>query len=468
MTLLIAIVGRPNVGKSTLFNRLVGKKLALVDDTPGVTRDRREGDGKLGDLKFSVLDTAGLEDADEVSLKGRMRAQTDQAIRDADVILFMVDVRAGILPVDHEFANLVRESEKPVVLLANKAEGRLGEQAAYDAYSLGLGDPVTISAEHGEGMADLYEMLMPFSDAVEGIDDLAGDEEFEEEIDLDEDGPVAEEGPVRPLRIAIIGRPNAGKSTLINRVIGDDRLLTGPEAGITRDSISVDWNWRERPLKLFDTAGIRKKARVTQKLEKLSVSDALRAIRFSEVTVIVIDSLIPFEKQDLQLTDLVEKEGRAPVIALNKWDLVEDRQKTLNDLREKTTRLLPQIRGVPLVPISGLHGDGLDKMLEACVRAHDIWNRRVVTAKLNRWFSTLTVRHPPPAIAGRRMKLRYITQIKSRPPHFVVFCTRPDVLPESYKRYIINGLRDTFSLDGSPIRLSFRTSDNPFSHKAKK
>ena len=468
MTLLIAIVGRPNVGKSTLFNRLVGKKLALVDDTPGVTRDRREGDGKLGDLKFSVLDTAGLEDADEVSLKGRMRAQTDQAIRDADVILFMVDVRAGILPVDHEFANLVRESEKPVVLLANKAEGRLGEQAAYDAYSLGLGDPVTISAEHGEGMADLYEMLMPFSDAVENVDDLAGDEEFEEEFDSDEDGPVAEEGPVRPLRIAIIGRPNAGKSTLINRVIGDDRLLTGPEAGITRDSISVDWNWRERPLKLFDTAGIRKKARVTQKLEKLSVSDALRAIRFSEVTVIVIDSLIPFEKQDLQLTDLVEKEGRAPVIALNKWDLVEDRQKTLNDLREKTTRLLPQIRGVPLVPISGLHGDGLDKMLEACVRAHDIWNRRVVTAKLNRWFSTLTVRHPPPAIAGRRMKLRYITQIKSRPPHFVVFCTRPDVLPESYKRYIINGLRDTFSLDGSPIRLSFRTSDNPFSHKAKK
>lgn len=468
MTLLIAIVGRPNVGKSTLFNRLVGKKLALVDDTPGVTRDRREGDGKLGDLKFSVLDTAGLEDADEVSLKGRMRAQTDQAIRDADVILFMVDVRAGILPVDHEFANLVRESEKPVVLLANKAEGRLGEQAAYDAYSLGLGDPVSISAEHGEGMADLYEMLMPLSDAEKSLDDLVGDAIDDEEFLSDEDALQTEEGPVRPLRIAIIGRPNAGKSTLINRIIGDDRLLTGPEAGITRDSISVDWNWRERPLKLFDTAGIRKKARVVQKLEKLSVSDALRAIRFSEVTVIVIDSLIPFEKQDLQLTDLVEKEGRAPVIALNKWDLVEDRQKTLNDLREKTTRLLPQIRGVPLVPISGLHGDGLDKMLEACVQAHDIWNRRVVTAKLNRWFSTLTVRHPPPAIAGRRMKLRYITQIKSRPPHFVVFCTRPDVLPESYKRYIINGLRETFSLDGSPIRLSFRTSDNPFANKAKR
>lgn len=468
MTFLVAIVGRPNVGKSTLFNRLVGKKLALVDDTPGVTRDRREGDGKLGDLKFSVLDTAGLEDADEVSLKGRMRAQTDQAILDADVILFMVDVRAGILPVDHEFANLVRESEKPVVLLANKAEGRLGEQAAYDAYSLGLGDPVSISAEHGEGMADLYEMLMPLSDAEKSLDDLVGDAIHDEEFLTDEDALQTEEGPVRPLRIAIIGRPNAGKSTLINRIIGDDRLLTGPEAGITRDSISVDWNWRERPLKLFDTAGIRKKARVVQKLEKLSVSDALRAIRFSEVTVIVIDSLIPFEKQDLQLTDLVEKEGRAPVIALNKWDLVEDRQKTLNDLREKTTRLLPQIRGVPLVPVSGLHGDGLDKMLEACVQAHDIWNRRVVTAKLNRWFSTLTVRHPPPAIAGRRMKLRYITQIKSRPPHFVVFCTRPDVLPESYKRYIINGLRETFSLDGSPIRLSFRTSDNPFANKAKR
>jgi len=442
---------------------LVGKKLALVDDTPGVTRDRREGDGKLGDLKFIVLDTAGLEDADAVSLQGRMRAQTDQAIVDADVILFLVDARAGILPVDHEFANLVRESEKPVILVANKAEGRLGEQAAYDAYALGLGDPVSISAEHGEGMADLYEALMPFSEAPEPSD------RDPDEFEAGEDGGEADEdnGTGKPLRIAIIGRPNAGKSTLINRIIGDDRLLTGPEAGITRDSISVDWNWRDRPLKLFDTAGIRRKARVVQKLEKLSVSDALRAIRFSEVTVIVIDSLIPFEKQDLQLTDLVEKEGRAPVLALNKWDLVEDRQKTLTELREKTTRLLPQIRGVPLVPISGLHGDGLDKLLEACVQAHDIWNRRVVTAKLNRWFSTLTVRHPPPAIAGRRMKLRYITQIKSRPPHFVIFCTRPDVLPESYKRYIVNGLRETFSLDGTPIRLSFRTSDNPYA-KTKK
>jgi len=464
MTFLVAIVGRPNVGKSTLFNRLVGKKLALVDDTPGVTRDRREGDGKLGDLRFSVLDTAGLEDADAVSLQGRMRAQTDQAIRDADVILFMVDVRAGILPVDHEFANLVRESEKPVILLANKAEGRLGEQAAYDAYALGLGEPVSISAEHGEGMADIYEKLMPFSEVEpEWDEDEAG---FDQAVD--EDGEEPENGPKRPLRIAIIGRPNAGKSTLINNIIGDDRLLTGPEAGITRDSISVDWTWRERPLKLFDTAGIRRKARVVQKLEKLSVSDALRAIRFSEVTVIVIDSMIPFEKQDLQLTDLVEKEGRAPVFALNKWDLVEDRQKTLTDLREKTTRLLPQIRGVQLVPISGLHGDGIDKLLEACVRAHDIWNRRVVTAKLNRWFSSLTVRHPPPAIAGRRMKLRYITQIKSRPPHFVVFCTRPDMLPESYKRYIVNGLRETFSLDGTPIRLSFKTSDNPYASKARK
>jgi len=464
MTFLVAIVGRPNVGKSTLFNRLVGKKLALVDDTPGVTRDRREGDGKLGDLRFSVLDTAGLEDADAVSLQGRMRAQTDQAIRDADVILFMVDVRAGILPVDHEFANLVRESEKPVILLANKAEGRLGEQAAYDAYALGLGEPVSISAEHGEGMADIYEKLMPFSDVEpEWDEDEAGIDQAD-----DEEGDDPESGPKRPLRIAIIGRPNAGKSTLINNIIGDDRLLTGPEAGITRDSISVDWTWRERPLKLFDTAGIRRKARVVQKLEKLSVSDALRAIRFSEVTVIVIDSMIPFEKQDLQLTDLVEKEGRAPVFALNKWDLVEDRQKTLTELREKTTRLLPQIRGVQLVPISGLHGDGIDKLLEACVRAHDIWNRRVVTAKLNRWFSSLTVRHPPPAIAGRRMKLRYITQIKSRPPHFVVFCTRPDMLPESYKRYIVNGLRETFSLDGTPIRLSFKTSDNPYASKAKK
>ena len=462
MSFVAAIVGRPNVGKSTLFNRLVGRKLALVDDTPGVTRDRREGEASLGDINFSILDTAGLEDADTDSLQGRMRAQTEQAIRDADVVLFVIDIRAGILPVDHEFARLVRASEKPVLLVANKSEGRQGEQAVYDAFSLGLGEPLAISAEHGEGMADLYAALQPFDTE----DDLpeAIEEEVGEALETDNVDP----GEEKALRIAIIGRPNAGKSTLINRIIGDERLLTGPEAGITRDSISVDWTYKDRALKLFDTAGIRRKSRVVQKLEKLSVSDALRAIRFSEVTVIVIDATIPFEKQDLQLTDLVEKEGRAPVIAVNKWDLVEDRQAAMADLREKTGRLLPQIRGVQLIPISGLHGDGIERLLDACLAAHRVWNRRVETAKLNRWFTNVTQRHPPPAVAGRRIKLRYITQIKARPPHFVMFCSRPEALPEAYRRYVVNGLRDTFDLDGTPIRLSTRKGDNPYAPKKKR
>ncbi len=462
MTFLAAIVGRPNVGKSTLFNRLVGKKLALVDDTPGVTRDRREGEATIGDLSFSVLDTAGLEDADATSLQGRMRAQTEQAIREADVILFMIDARAGVLPFDSEFSNVVRESQKPVLLLANKAEGRLAEQAAYDAYALGLGEPISLSAEHGEGLADLYEALLPFADQPE---DLSADDHGEP-VAGDAEGET--DGADRPLRIAVVGRPNAGKSTLINQIIGDERLLTGPEAGITRDSIAVDWTWRGRTLKLFDTAGLRRKSRVVEKLEKLSVSDALRAIRFSEVTVVVIDSQIPFEKQDLQLADLVEKEGRAAVIAVNKWDLVENRQQAFADLREQATRLLPQLKGVRLVPISGLHGDGIDKLLEACVGAHGVWNRRIVTARLNRWFENVVLRHPPPAIAGRRIKLRYITQIKSRPPHFVVFCSRPDALPKAYKRYIINSLREEFDLEGTPIRLSLKKGDNPYAPSKKR
>ncbi|MEM1047223.1 MAG: ribosome biogenesis GTPase Der [Pseudomonadota bacterium] len=462
MTFLAAIVGRPNVGKSTLFNRLVGRKLALVDDTPGVTRDRREGEATIGDLAFSVLDTAGLEDGDATSLQGRMRAQTEQAIRDADVILFMIDARAGVLPFDNEFANVVRESRKPVLLLANKAEGRFAEQAAYDAYALGLGEPISVSAEHGEGLADLYEALMPFADQPE---DVSLEEEADAAADDNEDETDLTD---RPLRIAVVGRPNAGKSTLINQIIGDERLLTGPEAGITRDSIAVDWTWRGRALKLFDTAGLRRKARVVEKLEKLSVSDALRAIRFSEVTVVVIDSQIPFEKQDLQLADLVEKEGRAAVIAVNKWDLVEHRQQAFADLREQSTRLLPQLKGVRLVPISGLHGDGIDKLLEACVDAHGVWNRRIVTARLNRWFENVVLRHPPPAIAGRRIKLRYITQIKSRPPHFVVFCSRPDALPKAYKRYIINSLREEFDLEGTPIRLSLKKGDNPYAPSKKR
>ncbi|MEM8812426.1 MAG: ribosome biogenesis GTPase Der [Pseudomonadota bacterium] len=457
MAFLAAIVGRPNVGKSTLFNRLVGKRLALVDDTPGVTRDRREGTAKLGDLTFSILDTAGLEDAASESLAGRMRAQTERAIDEADVVIFMVDARAGVLPVDRDFANLVRSREKPVILIANKAEGRLAGSAAYDAFELGLGDPIALSAEHGEGMADLFDALEPFSEVNQ-------EEIVPEADDSDPDETDQELRPEEksPLRIAIVGRPNAGKSTLINRILNEDRLLTGPEAGITRDSIGVDWNYRGRALKLFDTAGMRRKARVVEKLEKLSVADALRAIRFSEVTVVVIDSQIPFEKQDLQLADLVEREGRAPVFAVNKWDLVDDRQSLMARLREDAARLLPQIRGVRLVPVSGLQGDGIDRLLDAILSVHDIWNRRVSTARLNKWFENLVRRHPPPAVAGRRIKLRYVTQIKARPPHFVMFCSRPDALPDAYKRYVVNGLREEFELDGTPIRLSLRKGDNPY------
>ncbi|HLM40424.1 MAG TPA: ribosome biogenesis GTPase Der, partial [Microvirga sp.] len=399
MTPTVAIVGRPNVGKSTLFNRLVGKKLALVDDRPGVTRDRREGEARLGDLEFRIIDTAGLEEATEESLLGRMRAQTEAAIEDADVILFLIDARVGILPADRPFAEMVRRSGRPVILVANKAEGGAGMAGAYDAFSLGLGDPVPLSAEHGEGLADLFEALMPY------FPNPTEDEEGEEEED-----------PNKPLQVAIVGRPNAGKSTLINRMVGEDRLLTGPEAGITRDSISIDWQWRGRPIKLFDTAGLRKRARVEDKLEKLSVADALRAVRFAEVVVILLDATIPFEKQDLSIVDLVEQEGRALVIGVNKWDLVADQPGLLKDLKEKATRLLPQVRGAPVVPLSGLAGSGIDPLMKAILGVYETWNRRISTAKLNQWLGEATGANPPPAVSGRRIKIRYMTQVKSRPP----------------------------------------------------
>ncbi|MEP3265933.1 MAG: ribosome biogenesis GTPase Der [Hyphomicrobiales bacterium] len=449
MSFSIAIVGRPNVGKSTLFNRLVGRKLALVDDTPGVTRDRREGEGTLGDLVFTIIDTAGLEDAAEDSLEARMRLQTEAAIEEADVCLFMIDVRAGVTPVDEHFAQLLRRSSKPVIILANKSEGR-AELGAYEAFSLGYGDPVAISAEHGEGLGSLYDALQPFSDAAQ----LAVDEEEE---DFDD--------PNKPLKIAVIGRPNAGKSTLINTLLGKERLLTGPEAGITRDSISIDWEWNDRRIKLFDTAGIRKKAKVNEKLEKLSVADGLRAIRFAEVVVVTFDATIPFEKQDLQLADLVVREGRSLVIALNKWDLIEDRQETMEMLREKCERLLPQVRGVSMIPISGITGHNLEKLLKAVVATYDVWNTRLSTSQLNRWFDDITQYHPPPAVAGRRLKLRYITQAKSRPPTFVIFCTRADAFPESYKRYLLNAIREDFKLPGIPLRLILREGDNPYADR---
>ncbi|MBX9931460.1 MAG: ribosome biogenesis GTPase Der [Methylobacterium sp.] len=443
----VAIIGRPNVGKSTLFNRLVGKKLALVDDRPGVTRDRREGDVNFGGLVFRIIDTAGLEEADSASLAGRMRAQTEAAIMAADVILFVIDARAGVLPADQPFAELVRRAGRPVILIANKAEGGVGLGGAYEAFSLGLGDPIPFSAEHGEGIGSLHDALL----------------EALPEQDEEDD----EEGSERSLKVAIVGRPNAGKSTLINNMLGEDRLLVGPEAGITRDSISLDWEWRGRRIKLHDTAGMRRKARIDDKLEKLAVSDGLRAVRFAEVVVVLLDATIPFEKQDLTIVDLVESEGRALVIGLNKWDLVADQNGLLKTLREDCTRLLPQVRGVSVIPLSGLAGQGIDKLMQAVVDAAEVWSRRISTSRINDWLSEATQRNPPPAVASRRIKIRYATQVKARPPHFALFGNQLDGLPKSYTRYLVNNLREAFDLPGTPIRLSLRTSKNPFDKENK-
>ena len=472
MSFTVAIIGRPNVGKSTLFNRLVGKKLALVDDQPGVTRDRREGDARLGDLTFTIVDTAGLESSDPDSLTGRMRAQTEAAIEGADAIFFMIDSRSGVTPVDRHFAALVRRAGKPLILIANKAEGRAGEAGAFEAFDLGLGEPVPLSAEHGDGFASLYEALREALPAETALAEIESEEEAPRpQFADDEDGTELDE--TKPLRIAVVGRPNAGKSTLINRLLGEDRLLTGPEAGITRDSISVDLAWRkpdgsDRKLKIFDTAGLRKRANVQDKLEKLAAADALRAVRFAEVVVLLLDATIPFEKQDLTIADLVEREGRALVIAVNKWDLMENRGENLKILREEADRLLPQVRGAPVVPVSGRTGDGLDGLMRAIFSAHEIWNRRISTSRLNRWLEDATQRTPPPAVSGRRIRLRYMTQPKARPPHFVLFGNQLDGLPKSYERFLVNGLRETFGLAGVPIRLSRRMPDNPYSTKGKR
>ncbi|MGO4404944.1 ribosome biogenesis GTPase Der [Bosea sp. RAF48] len=461
MTAIVALIGRPNVGKSTLFNRLVGKKLALVDDRPGVTRDRREGDATLGHLRFKVIDTAGLEEADKDSLAGRMRAQTETAIAQADVVVFMIDARLGLTPMDQPFADLVRRSGKPVILLANKAEGKKGADGIIDSYSLGLGDPVPFSAEHGEGTADLLEALVPF------IPDEPEEEEEDPWADVPAEVADEDDNPDRPLRVTIIGRPNAGKSTLVNRIIGEERLLTGPEAGITRDTISVDWEWRGRKVKLFDTAGMRKRARIEEKLEKLSVADSLRAIRFAEVVVVLLDATIPFEKQDLTLVDLTEREGRAVVIGLNKWDLVADKQGLLAELKEKANHLLAQVRGVPIVPLSGLAGEGIDRLMQAVFSAYEVWNRRVSTARINRWLEGVLSAHPPPAVAGRRIKIRYMTQAKARPPTFALFGNQLEHLPISYVRYLVNNLREGFDLPGTPIRLHRRGGQNPYDKERK-
>jgi GTPase len=470
MTFTVAIIGRPNVGKSTLFNRLVGKKLALVDDQPGVTRDRRSGEAKLGDLNFTIIDTAGLEEGGGESLIGRMRAQTEAAIEDADAIFFLMDARVGVTPEDRHFASMVRRAGKPLMVIANKAEGRAGESGAYDAFSLGLGDPIALSAEHGDGFAELYAALLAALPEATALKDE--DESRTERLVLADDEDGSELDPTKPLRIAIVGRPNAGKSTLINRLLGEDRLLVGPEAGITRDSIGVDFVWRkddvERGMKIFDTAGIRRRANVQEKLEKLAVADALRAVRFAEVVVILLDATIPFEKQDLTITDLAAREGRALVIGVNKWDLIADKGPKLIELREEAARLLPQVRGVPVVPVSGATGQGLDDLMDAVLRVHEVWNRRISTAKLNRWLETVLDHQPPPAVAGRRIKIRYMTQPKARPPHFVLFGNQLDELAESYQRFLTNGLRETFSLYGTPIRITLKQGENPYAGRKRR
>jgi GTPase len=472
MTFKVAIIGRPNVGKSTLFNRLVGKRLALVDDTPGVTRDRRLAEANIGELKFQVIDTAGLEEADAESLAGRMRAQTQMAIAEADVVLFLIDARAGLTPSDRFFADVARRSQKPVILVANKFEGKAGETGYYDSFELGLGDPVPLSAEHGTGLADLFEALVnvvgeerAFPPEPGELEDGSEEELIEEE---EEEEEVDTYDTSKPLRIAVVGRPNAGKSTLINQMVGEERLLTGPEAGITRDSISVDWEWRGRTIRLFDTAGMRRKARVQEKLEKLSVADGLRAAKFAEVVIVLLDATTSFEKQDLQIADLVIREGRAPVIALNKWDLVENPQVALTEMLEKAERLLPQIKGMKVVTVSGISGRGIDKLMEAVVEVHRAWNRRISTARLNRWLEGVIYHHPPPAVAGRRIKIKYITQVKARPPTFVASCTRPEGLPTSYERYLVNNLRESFDLWATPVRLSFKKTENPFADRKRK
>ncbi|MBU9699497.1 ribosome biogenesis GTPase Der [Rhodobacteraceae bacterium HSP-20] len=468
MSFTLAIVGRPNVGKSTLFNRLVGRKLALVDDQPGVTRDLREGDARLFDLRFTVIDTAGLEEVTDDSLQGRMRRLTERAVEMADVCLFLIDGRVGVTPSDEVFADILRKKNARVVLGVNKAEGAAGDSGALEAWSLGLGEPVRLSAEHGEGMDDLYRILTPFREEFaerEAMNTPETEVDIPEELGDEEVDPAAHRPTAKkPLQIAVIGRPNAGKSTLINKIIGEDRLLTGPEAGITRDAISVRSDWMGTPVRIFDTAGMRKKARVVEKLEKLSVADGLRAVRFAEVVVVLLDVEIPFETQDLRIADYAETEGRAVVVAVNKWDLEDEKQEKLAELKEMFERLLPQLRGAPLVTVSAKTGRGLDRLHDAIVRAHDVWNKRITTARLNTWLGAMTEAHPPPAPGGHRIKLRYMTQVKARPPGFVVMCSRPDEMPESYKRYLVNGLRDHFEMPGVPIRIMFRSQSdkNPF------
>ena len=479
MSFTVAILGRPNVGKSTLFNRLIGKRVAIVHDTPGVTRDRREGQAELAGMRFTVIDTAGLEEAFDGSIEGRMRSQTEKALAEADVALMLIDARAGVTPLDAHFADVLRKSKTPVILVANKCEGRAGLPGLYESYSLGLGDPVPVSAEHGEGMSELFAALLPYSRDEESIDDEgrrsgrrgnvepdpaddlemraasgADDDDVEDETDLIEKG--------RPIRVAIVGRPNVGKSTLVNCLLGEDRMLTGPEAGLTRDAIASSWQWKDQAFTLVDTAGLRRKAAIYDQLEKMSASDSIDSIRMAQVVVLVLDAAMILDKQDLTIARLALSEGRALVIAVNKWDVVEDRTKALQRLNERLESSLSQARGVATVTLSALTGRGADRLMKAIVEVHRVWNGRVSTGKLNRWLAEVTGHHPPPALRGRRIRLRYMTQAKSRPPTFVIFASKPDDLPESYLRYLSSSLRDCFALPGVPLRILVRKGRNPY------
>src|SRR6476469_8835177 len=440
----VAIVGRPNVGKSTLFNRLVGKRLALVDDRPGVTRDRREGDAKLLGLEFRVIDTAGFEDEDPHTLPGRMRAQTQAAVRDADAALLLIDAREGLTSLDEEIARWLRWEATPVIVVANKAEGNAGEAGRLEAFKLGLGEPIAISAEHGEGVVDLFESLRPHVERDEA-----------EEPDEEPEGGG-------PLKLAVVGRPNAGKSTLVNRMIGEERMITGPEAGITRDSITIQWEWNGRPVQLVDTAGLRKRAKVEDKLERLSAADARRAIDFAEVVVLLLDATRGLEAQDLRIAAQVIEEGRALVIALNKWDVAENASSLFNGVKAALGEGLAQLRDVPLLTVSAKTGKGIDTILKVAFDLRSAWSKRMPTGELNRWFEAAIDANPPPAPKGQRIKLSYITQVNTRPPTFVVFGNRTDELPESYRRYLVNALRRDLQLGPVPIRLDFRGRSNPF------
>jgi len=466
----VAVIGRPNVGKSTLFYWLTGTKHAVVDVTAGVTRDRREGDGRIADLSFRVIDTAGLEDAFDDSLEARMRRQTEMAVAEADLVLMLIDARAGVTPLDAHFADWLRRITVPVVLLANKCEGRAGISGLAEAYALGLGDPVPISAEHGEGMGELYDIIRGIAEAKgvlhDGSLDGPSGEAFDDEPAVDpddEDGEVEfEAGPVGPIRLAVVGRPNVGKSTLVNRLIGEERLLTGPEAGITRDAIEIEWEYRGRQLRLYDTAGLRRRARVSEKLERLSTADTRRAVRYAHVVLLVLDSEMMLEKQDLAIARMALEEGRALVIAANKWDVVADKGAATRHLRDRLDTSLTQVRGVPWVPVSAARGTNLTRLLDAVLETYDLWNTRIPTARLNRWLEDMLAAHPPPLAKGRRVKIRYMTQVKARPPTFAAFVSQAAELPESYVRYLTGGLRDNFGLVGVPIRVSLRQRRNPY------